>query len=125
MTTRAEGWRVLVSAAAWADIREILRWTERRFGAVQANAYATAIADAIAALTAGPATRGIRERVDIDQGLYTLHLSRIRRRARHFIAFRFRNEERRVVDVFRVVHDAMDLARRVPRETSDEEEGST
>lgn len=121
MRAKDKGRHVLISAAAESDIQEILSWTKRRFGEAQERAYAAAIAEAIAALAAGSAARGVRERADIDRGLYVLHLSRVRRRARHFIVFRFRNEERRVVDVFRVLHDAMDLVRHVSPNRSNEE----
>ena len=87
MAKRAEGWRVHITPAADADIEEIHRWTEQRFGAAQAAAYANAMANAITALIAGPRVRGGRARADIQSGLYTIHLSRFRRRARHFVVF--------------------------------------
>jgi toxin ParE1/3/4 len=123
MARAAESWLVQFSAAADLDIEEIHRWTEERFGAAQADAYATTISDAVAALSEGPAKPGVRERIDIESGLYTLHLSRFRRRARHLILFRTgRRAPRPVIDILRVLHDAMDLARHIPRAGSEEEE---
>jgi toxin ParE1/3/4 len=122
MAKAAERWRVEIAHAADADIREIDRWTERQFGAVQAEAYAAAIANAIAALIAGPQIRGARPRTDMRRGFYTLHLSRFQRHARHFVVFRVSDPERRVIDVLRVLHDAMDLVRHLPGEASDEED---
>ena len=115
-------WRVNVTRAADADIEEIHRWTEDRFGPAQGDAYATAIASAIKALAAGPRVRGGRRRGDIRPGLYTLHLSR--RRARHFILFRVTDPDGRRLDVLRMLHDAMDLVRHLPSDLSDEEETS-
>jgi toxin ParE1/3/4 len=116
MAKAAEVWRVNVTRAADADIEEIDRWTEQRFGSAQAQAYATAMADAINALAAGPEVRGARARTDVQSGLYTLHLARFRRRARHFVVFRISNADRRMLEVLRVLHDAMDLPRHVPTE---------
>ena len=116
MAQATEVWRVNVTKAADADIEEIDRWTEQRFGSAQAQAYATAMADAINALAAGSDVRGARARTDIQSGLYTLHLARFRRRARHFVVFRIRDADHRMLDVLRVLHDAMDLPRHVPIE---------
>ena len=120
MPKPAEVWRVEITRAADAEIREIDRRTEQHFGAAQAEAYTTAIANATAALIAGPQTRGVHARIDMQTGVYTLHLSGFRRRARHFVVFRVRDPDRRVIDVLRVLHDAMDLVRHLPREASDE-----
>jgi toxin ParE1/3/4 len=88
MAKRADRWRVNITRVADSDIREIHRWTEEHFGTAQANAYSGAIAAAIAALLAGPEAPGARPRPDIQAGLYTMHLSRFRRRARHLVVFR-------------------------------------
>jgi toxin ParE1/3/4 len=87
MAQAASVWRVTTTATADRDIEQIHDWTERRFGVTQADAYSAAIADAIVALSAGPAARGVRDRGDLRPGIYTLHLSRFRRRARHFLVF--------------------------------------
>jgi toxin ParE1/3/4 len=117
-------WRVNVTRAADADIEEIHRWTEDRLGLAQADAYATAIASAVKALAAGPRVRGARRRGDFRSWLYTLHLSRFRRRARHFVLFRVSDPDGRRLDVLRILHDAMDLVRHLPSDASDEEETS-
>jgi toxin ParE1/3/4 len=123
MAKAAEVWRVDVTGTADKDIEEIYRWTEQRFGAAQADAYADAIANAIVALKASPRVRGAHPRPDIQTELYTLHLSRFRRRARHFVVFRINDAGRRVIGVLRVLHDAMDLARHLPAD--DEEKGAS
>ena len=116
MPNAAEAWRVNVARAAENDIEEIQRWTRRRFGRMQAEIYSRTIADAIAALVAGPGATGIRVRPDIRAGLYTLRLSHFRPRARNLVLFRIKDADRHVIDVIRVLHDAMDLMRHVPPE---------
>jgi toxin ParE1/3/4 len=117
-------WEVQLTTAAERDFREIVRWTEGRFGRDQVRIYSATLGQALRALRAGPRTPGIRVRSEIGDNLYTLHAARGGRRARHLILFRI-NEQPPVVEVLRFLHDAMDLARHVPRDRSDEEEGST
>jgi toxin ParE1/3/4 len=115
VTTAA--WVVRLTAAAEADLQAILRWTVQHFGTVRAQVYAETLTQALTALAAGPSSAGVKARDDIAEGLYTLHVARNRRRGRHFILFRMVTDERRsTVDVLRVLHDAVDLTRHVPRE---------
>ena len=76
MTAAASGWRILLTAAAEADFRDICRWTEDRFGTMQAREYAQTLSLAMAALTKGPTPAGVKGRADIQKGLYTLHVAR-------------------------------------------------
>ncbi len=108
-------WRVRLSAAAEADFQDILRWTIERFGEAQARAYAKTLADAVAALSAGPTIPGARRRDKIAKGLFSLHVGRQGRKGRHFVLFRIgRDGDRLAIEVLRLLHDAMDLARHVP-----------
>jgi toxin ParE1/3/4 len=107
-------WRVITTTAADLDIEKIHDWTERRFGTVQADAYAETIADALVHLSAGPSAIGVRDHGVLHPGIYTLHLSRFRRRARHLLVFRASSALPRTVSVLRVLHEAMDLARHLP-----------
>jgi toxin ParE1/3/4 len=104
------GWTVRLSAAAEADYDDILRWTMERFGATQAASYGELLAMAVACLERGPAIAGTQKRDEIGAGLSTLHVGR---RGRHFILFRIGTEPDRTIDVLRILHDAMDLARHV------------
>ncbi len=108
MTRR--NWTVRLSDTAEADYDDILRWTEGRFGAAQAAAYGDLLATALARLERGPATAGARQRDAIGPGVRTLHVGR---RGRHVNLFRIGSERDRTIDVLRVLHDAMDLARHV------------
>jgi toxin ParE1/3/4 len=107
-------WRIRLAAAAEADFENILLWTEEKFGAKQARIYAKTLALALETLTAGPnATRAPR-RDDIGKGVHTLHVARRGRKGHHFVAFRIgRDEHGDVIDVLRLLHDAMDLPRHV------------
>jgi toxin ParE1/3/4 len=114
-------WAVRLAAAAEADFQDILRWTKNQFGEAQAHAYAQTLSAALQALAAGgPTTAGAKARDEIAKGLFTLHVARHGRKGRHFVLFRIggdnagRGVAREVVEVLRVLHDAMDLARHLP-----------
>lgn len=113
-----EIWTVRVSAAAEADYRSILRWTIDNFATTQAQTYAATLSHALQALHTGPAIIGAKERSEIDRNIWTLHVARNKRKGRHFIMFRvnrsMRPEGCNVIDVLRLLHDSMDLARHVP-----------
>lgn len=117
MTSGARRWTIRLTQVAEADFREILLWTVDQFGEAQARAYAETISAALTDLTAGPTVAGVRERDDIGKGLSTFHVARKGRKGRHFVLFR-RGGGRDVIDVLRLLHDAMDLPRHVPPEDS-------
>lgn len=107
-------WRVQLTAAAEADLREILRWTAERFGEAQTRAYADTVNAAIAALTAGPDVAGARSRDDIAKGLMALHVARGGHKGRHFVIYRAAiGEPRPTIDVLRLLHDSMDIPRHI------------
>jgi toxin ParE1/3/4 len=123
MTRGRQRWLVRLSAAAEADFESILRWTADRFGHRQARTYARTLRSALAALASGPTIPGARPRDDIAPGLFTLHVARRGRRGRHFVLFRaWRVGDRDVVDVIRLLHDAMDLPQHVPPEAVEDDE---
>lgn len=108
----SEVWRVRLGRQAESDFREILQWTRRSFGEIQAREYAETITLAIAALGAGPDVVGARVRDELGHGVCTLHVARLGRRGRHFVVFRPHGDHR--IEVIRVLHDSMDLPRHVP-----------
>ena len=111
----AAEWNVRLTAAAESDFRQIVRWSARQFGEIQAETYARTLSSAIEALAGGPETVGVRRREDIGRGLMSLHVARNRRKGRHFIIFRtLRVGEDRFIEVLRLLHDAMELARHLP-----------
>jgi toxin ParE1/3/4 len=112
MTAKARPWPVRLTAAAEVDFQGILRWTVEQFGEAQAHVYAETLSTALESLAAGPKIIGARARNDIAKGLFTLHVARHGRKGRHFILFRTgRDKDREVIEVLRLLHDGMDLAR--------------
>ncbi|WP_166144930.1 type II toxin-antitoxin system RelE/ParE family toxin [Methylosinus sp. RM1] len=106
-------WRIRLGAEAEREFLRILQYTAETFGPRQTAIYKATLMDALAELTQGPNVAGSVRRDEILPGVRTLHLARRgRRRGRHFIMYRV--AEGKVVEVLRILHDAMDLARHVP-----------
>ena len=111
----AEGfrWQLRLTRAAEDDYRNILRWTLEQFGEAQARLYAETLTRTIESL-AGPEAAGSRRRDEIAQRLMTLHVARAGRKGRHFVLYRVSpQKEQPAIDVLRLLHDSMDLARHV------------
>ena len=104
-----------IAGAVGADLEAIIAWTLEKFGDVQAGIYARTLSSGVQALLAGPEQPDIKARPEIGKGLFTLHVARKGRRGRHFVLFRAdADPARREIDVLRILHDSMDLARHVP-----------
>ena len=115
MIARARSWTVRLTAAAEADFEELLRWTADQFGEAQARIYAETISAAVNDLAIGPTIVGARKRDDILKGIFTLHVARDGRKGRHFVMFRVGPaSNRKVIEVLRLLHEAMDLQRHLP-----------
>lgn len=102
-------WRVRVARAAQQDLSDILAWTEHHFGTRQAHTYAKTLALALRALADGPGIAGVGPRNDILPGVLVLQVARQGRKGRHLIVFKLGHKHN--IDVLRVLHDSMDLAR--------------
>ncbi len=102
-------WTVRLGRQAEQDFVEILRWTKKSFGKVQARAYSETISLAIQALQDGPEIVGSRLRDEIEPGIRTLHVARSGRKGRHLVVFRVGCDQ--TIDVLRLLHDSMDLPR--------------
>lgn len=107
---------------AEADIDDILEWTVERFGEPVRDGYEELINTAINELLADPERIGTEPRPDLGPGIRVVHLrsSRdhiphgVRRilKPRHFVVYRQVGD---VLQVVRVLHEAMDLSRhRIP-----------
>lgn len=105
-------WSIRLSHQAERDYADIVQWTTKTFGAGQAETYAQTISLAIQALMEGPDIPGSRMRDEIEPGIRTLHVARQGYRGRHFLVFRIARDRR--IDVLRLLHDSMDLARHIP-----------
>jgi toxin ParE1/3/4 len=104
-------WTVRLAAQAELDFVEILVWTVENFGKTQADIYAETLTLAIEALHDGPLLAGTHARDEIEPGIRTLHVARLGKKGRHFVVFR--QTEDRCIDVLRLLHDGMDLARHI------------
>jgi toxin ParE1/3/4 len=90
--------------------------TADNFGERQASIDKVKLTGAIAGLESGPDAPGSVSRDEILPNLRSLHVARHRRGGRHFIMYRTTTGQ--VIEVVRILHDAMDLARHIPPETS-------
>lgn len=108
-----EVWTVRLAALAEADFADIVAWTTEHYGAAQARIYSGTVTAALIALRSGPQINGVKSRDDIGKGLSTLHVARNKRRGRHLILFRTASAAERVIEVLRILHDAMDVVRHV------------
>jgi len=104
-------WTVRLADQAELDFLDIATWTAENFGSRQADEYSETVMLAIEALTDGPEILGAKAREDIAPGICTLHVARQGRKGRHFVIFRQAKE--RTIDVLRLLHDSMDLVRRI------------
>ena len=109
---------VRLTAAANGDYDAILSWTAEHFGETQALTYAETLDLAIHALAGGPTTAGVRPREDIGAGMFALRAARGNRHGRLGLICRF-CEQPREVEVLRILHDSMDLARHLPPSSSE------
>lgn len=105
-------WKVRLAAQAELDFSEIITWTIENFGGRQAETYAETLTLAIEALHDGPEQLGAKARDDIGPDIRTLHVARQGRSGRHFVVFSEAKDQ--YIDVLRLLHDSMDLARHIP-----------
>jgi toxin ParE1/3/4 len=99
--------RVIFSPRAKRDIVEALAYTQERWSAVQARAYGEIIREALNAIAQDP-RRG-KSRDDVRPGVLAYHIGQCGSRARHVVFYRVRADG--VVEVIRLLHDAMDFER--------------
>lgn len=110
--------RLRLSADAGADIDEILEWSVERFGPEVRDGYEELISVALEGLVDDPQHPGTHDMPELGNGVRVVHLKssrgRVRAEARrirsprHFVVYR---QVDGVVQVVRVLHDAMDLPR--------------
>lgn len=117
----SRSWRVRLGHEAGRDLASILRWTAGTFGPRQAEAYRDTLIAALTALEAGPTLPGSTARDEIYPGIRTLHVAREGRRGRHAVMNQKTGES--TIEVLRILHDSMDLARHLPPEEPTAERG--
>ena len=108
---------------AEADIDGILEWSVFRFGAAIRDGYQALMMATFASIARNPELPGSHDRSDLGHGLRTLHMRACRDEVRpsvrritnprHFVVYRQAGE---VVQVVRLLHDAMDVsAQHIPK----------
>jgi toxin ParE1/3/4 len=117
--------RYRLSAAAQADVLDILAWTHEQFGEGARLRYEALLVAALRDTAQEPERVGSIPRPELGAGVRSWHLRLSRhhartptgpvRRPRHFLIYRF---EPGWLVVGRVLHDAMELARHLDAETS-------
>jgi toxin ParE1/3/4 len=105
-------WIVRLTDQAEQDLLDVALWTSENFGSRQAKEYLEGLMQAIEALYDGPEVLGAKKRDDIGADIRILHVALFRKKGRHFVVFR--QIVPQTIDVLRLLHDSMDLARHVP-----------
>jgi len=115
--------RPSLAPAARQDVREVLRWSERKFGETAAARYRALIKQAVRDIGADPERPGSKERPELMiKGVRTYHLSFSQSRVsgrgvkepRHFLLYRRRDDG--VIEVARILYDGRDLQRHLPED---------
>jgi toxin ParE1/3/4 len=106
--------RLRLSAMAQADITNLLSWTEERYGERARTRYEHLLSTTLRDLAADPLRIGAVARPELGQDVRSYHLRHSRKsagvaRPRHLVLYRMRSES--IVEVGRVLHDAMELER--------------
>jgi toxin ParE1/3/4 len=117
-------YRLRLSALAEQDIEEILSHSEAYFGERARLRYETLLEAGLQQIAADPNRAAVRLREDLGPGILTYHLLYARehartdhgtvKRPRHLLVFRICSST--LVDVGRVLHDAMELSAHLPTE---------
>jgi toxin ParE1/3/4 len=92
--------RLTFAAAAIADLEDIARFTEARWGGEQKRRYLSAMQTAFQRLRDNP--RLGRNRQDVHPGYHSVFVGR------HVVFYRFTNDE---CEIVRIIHDRMDVHR--------------
>ncbi|MEI2735139.1 MAG: type II toxin-antitoxin system RelE/ParE family toxin [Rhodoblastus sp.] len=106
-------WRIRLGREAEEDFARIVRYSHDAFGERQAAKYKTLLIEALVLLERGPHAPGSAARDEILPGLRSFHIARRGRPGRHFVLYRA--SEGQLIEVLRILHDAMELGRHIPR----------
>jgi toxin ParE1/3/4 len=114
--------RLRISPEAQEDLVAILAWTDRQFCEEIRLRYEELLVQAFLDLADEPGRQGALQRPELAQGAFTYHLRHSRDRVsrslgrikkpRHFLLYRVAADG--YVEIGRVLHDSMDLARHLP-----------
>lgn len=114
--------RFRLSPLVEQDIEAILAWSRQQFGEQVRLRYEELLVQAILNLADDSRHTGSLERPELAKGAFTYHLRHSRdcvsrsvgriRKPRHFLLYRVAADG--CVEIGRVLHDSMDLARQLP-----------
>ncbi len=114
----------VIAPAALEDIESVLAWTDAHFGEKARLRYEALLIRAIWDIVGQPRRAGSSSRPEITASARTYHLINSRKRVgrgigqvrqpRHFILYRLCADG--TVEIGRVLHDSMDIARHLPKE---------
>jgi len=121
--------RLRVAETAKIDIEDLLAWSEQRFGVAARQRYEALLARALLDVSEDVVRSGVRARPELGAGMFSYHLHFSRKRAvthacqavsevhrrRHFLVWR--SAEDRLVEILRLLHDAMELSRHLPEDS--------
>ncbi|MCY7355758.1 MAG: type II toxin-antitoxin system RelE/ParE family toxin [Lysobacter sp.] len=120
--------RYRLAAAAQSDIVQLLAYTQRSFGVAARQRYQTLLLTALRDVAAEPERIGSVARSELGEQVRSYHLRHSRdraanadgfvRRPRHLLLFRWTQPE--LIDVARVLHDAMEIERHLPTDDSND-----
>jgi toxin ParE1/3/4 len=105
-------WYIKLSSVAKSDIESALDWTVREFGESKHDEYVDLIGLALSEIAVEPDGLGARKGPELHRDARVFHIGRPGKRARHLLVYRIRPGG--VVEVARLLHDAMDLKRHLP-----------
>lgn len=111
-----------ISQDARADIVDVLRHSQTQFGLAARRRYQGLILTALDTIAAEPDRIGSSSRDEIEPGLRSFHLVHCRSRSpagkvhrpRHILFYRLGDDE--VIEVVRILHDAMEVRRHLSPE---------
>jgi toxin ParE1/3/4 len=117
-----------LSATARADMVDILLRTHERFGAMARKHYERLLITALRDVAADPRRIGTIDRPELGNNVRSYHLRHSRERARlesgmvrqprHLLLYRIAGPD--FIGIGRVLHDAMELERHLPRRYGNE-----
>lgn len=117
-------YRLRLSALAEQDIEAILAHSEANFGERARLRYEALLEAGLQQIATDPKRPAVRVREDLGPGVLTYHLHYARERAqtdhgtvkrpRHLLLFRIAAQD--LLDVGRILHDAMELSEHLPAE---------
>ena len=117
-----------LAKAAQADIVELLTYTEMNYGEIGRLRYERLLITALRDIAAEPERIGCLMRPEFGENVCSYHLrhSRERARAEHGIVLRprhlllYRHVHPDLIGIGRVLHDAMEIERHVPKDFGDD-----